>query len=210
MVIARRMGTHTRWFVTFALGAMLSGCATPPSAPSTPIAAPPTASTVPAIGRVIDVAANAGVAGIPLEWSQTIGGPVVARTVSDSGGAYFVSLPSAGRYIVGTGSVQVAGPLFTSDFYVNSLCPLRYGVVADAVTGRRVSGATVTWNGSQTLTQTDGAYALNLGCRSNYGTGTTALGVSHPAYLGAGVFDTRAEFLVLGGQRREDFLLTPR
>ncbi len=200
-----------RSVVAIGLALLLTGCGSPPATPST--MTPPVTSGVSVVGRVIDVPTNAGVGGMALEWRPIVGGSVtdvVARTVSDSSGAYFAILPSAGKYVVGSGTVQVVGPLFTSDFFVHSPCPLRYGVVTDAATGRPVSGATVTWSLGHTLSRTDGTYSLDLGCRSDYGNGTTAVGVTHPAYLDNGVFDTRAEFLVLGGERRVDFMLMPR
>lgn len=172
------------------------------------------------VGRLVDFATNAGVSNVNLGWNILDAGFVrlVANTATDPTGNYYVSLPSAGMYAVSIGpgnfaaTVYVPRGFYTTDLFDRrSDCPFMYGVVFDASTGQPVSGATVTWVDTDAVSQGDGRYVLNLGCRSNgYGTGTSGIFVAHPRCLRQSTFGPRREQLGFGGSRRLDFALRPR
>ena len=202
------------------LSVIVAGCGHHTEPTSSPSPVVPPASNVQVVGRVVDFQSNAGVAGTILEWKifGVDDKPQTFRSTTNPSGNYYVSLAGAGMYEVSIGApagaekVYVPGGSYTTDLFVgHSDCPIMYGFVFDASTSRPVSAATVTWVGTDAISQTDGSYLLNLGCRSNgYGSGTSGISVKHPAYMSQGIFGTRREFLVLGWLGRRDFALTPR
>lgn len=189
-----------------------------PSSPSSSAAA-----TVEVVGRVLDHQTRVAVPGVTLTWAKS-GTPISSRTVSDSAGAYQVSLPLGGQYTVsgasvGGGSVYIpptAGPAssyITHFFAGHADAPDVYGVILDASTWRPVSGATVSWLTS-TVSQADGAYFLRgpsqcVGFFTCYGSGTSAFSVTHPQYMNYLEFDGRRESIQPVLFRR-DFVLTSR
>ena len=210
-------------FVTLAFGCVLvTACSdsSRPMAPTAPTPQPPTSKIV--AGRVIDLQSSQAVPGVQLAW-QAVGSSVVTQTTTSAEGIYRVELPVADAYRVSGGTsisgvVRVPGVFLLSDFLINTGgCPTWYGVVTDARTGLPVPGATVGWFGVQSTTSTLGEYRLIQPCRQPTPPGviplfgTTALGVSHPAYLSFIQFGPRAETIGFGqGEIRQDYPLTPR
>ena len=148
--------------------------------------------SVPLSGRVIDFATNAGVPGVTIEFGYLdLFGRFVAaaKAVSDGAGSYrAMNAPgySALVQIDGTwrGEIQVNYD-YRGDFLVRTgTCVARYGTVADALTLRPVSGATVTLQGTTALSGSNGWYRIDLGCPSSgvVGFNTTFLQASHPDY----------------------------
>jgi hypothetical protein len=193
---------HPAWLfaVVFA-----SGCGTPPpAAPTSDFGVPRTEMSVPLSGRVIDFATNGGVSGATIEFGYLdLFGKFVAaaKTVSDGTGSYRATRApgySALVQIDGTSSGQIQVNYdYRGDFLVRTgTCVARYGTVADALTLRPVSGATVTLSGTTVKTDANGWYRIDLGCPSNglVGFNTTFVSVSHPDYpsrsfvAGRGVF----------------------
>jgi len=155
-------------------------------------------------GRVIDFATNAAVSGASIEFGYLdLFGRFVAaaKAVSDGTGSYRATSPpgySALVQIDGTsrGEIQVNDD-YRGDFLVRTgTCVARYGTVADGLTLRPITGATVTLSGRSVVTGADGWYRIDLGCPSNglVGFNTTFVSVSHPDYpsrsfvAGRGVF----------------------
>jgi len=159
-------------------------------------------------------------AGVVLEWYIQDPGMVrfVDRTTTDPMGSYSILLASAGMYVVSIGErtfaakIYVPGGVYRTDLATgHSDCPIMFGSTFDASTSGPLAGATVSWVDTQAISQADGTYMLDLGCRpGGYGSGTSAIAVTHPAYVGIGQTGPRRETLRLGGFSRLDFALTPR
>ena len=148
--------------------------------------------SVPLSGRVIDFATNAAVSGASIEFGYLdLFGKFVAaaKAVSDGSGSYrATSAPgySALVQIDGTwrGEIQVNDD-YRGDFLVRTgTCVARYGTVADALTLRPLTGATLTLQGTTALSGPNGWYRIDLGCPSSgvVGFNTTFVSVSHPDY----------------------------
>ena len=111
-----------------------------------------------------------------------------ART--DARGSYRISLQSIGYFQVwvnGTwsGYARVTGPSYRGDLLIDTgPCVARYGVIADAQTGRPVTGATVRVGQDIVVSRGDGWYFLDFGCPSSgtIGFNTTFMAISHPDY----------------------------
>lgn len=189
-----------------------------PTAPETPAPAPPAVRTPGNVfGRVIDLSTNTTVPAVELRWS--VAGVGAATTVfSDAGGNYNVTLPAADLYLVQNSTLNISGQIrlsdapVPSDIFINSqACPLRYGVVIDAVTKRPVSGAHIEWLGTAD-SDTNGSYSIGVECRAKSNSaGTTAIRVTHPSYQDSLTLDIRAETAFIhAGESRRDIALTPR
>jgi hypothetical protein len=204
------------------IAVLMAGCSA--SSPIVPTGMSTPTGVAQVSGRVVDGITNAGIAGETLDWYQSgefPGGSNVefaARTIAESTGTYRVSLPRTGMYVVGIGADRFAAQVYvptrsySTDLATGHMdCPMMYGFVFDEATSRPVSGATVSWVDTDATSMADGTYVLKLGCRSNgYGSGTSAIGITHPGYVAQGEFGRRREFLAAGWFRRHDFALTPR
>jgi len=204
--------------VALALSGIVAACGSrSPSSPSSS-----TQASVEVAGRVLDHQTGVAVPGVTLTWAKT-GTPISSRAISDSAGAYHVSLPLGGQYFVsgtsvGGGSVYIPTPAglrlpYITDFLAGHAdAPNVYGVILDARTFRPVSDATVSWLTS-TVSQADGTYFLRgpsecVGLfTSCYGSGTSAFFVTHPQYKNYTEFDGRKE-LIQPVLFRRDFLLS--
>jgi hypothetical protein len=201
---------------------LMGGCSS--TSPTIPTGTSTPTGVAQVSGLVVDVTTNAGIAGETLEWYQSGQFPsgasveFAARIIAESTGTYRVSLPRTGMYVVSIGAASFAARVYVpTRSYLTDLaightdCPIMYGWVFDESTSRPVSGARITWVDTDATSTADGMYVLNLGCRSNgYGSGTSAIGITHPGYVAQGEFGTRREFLAGGWLKRQDFALIPR
>jgi hypothetical protein len=219
----------TRALVAIALSALLAACggaATTPVSPEPPSSQGPVGiverSAGTAFGTVLDVQANRGIAGATLTWTAYPAPYVTTSTVTDAMGFYAVRLAPGNRYSVsvdiGDGRTHSGGVLLpvtiqATDFLLNAAdCDLRYGLIIDAITRRPVSGAQVLWQ-REVMSAPDGSYQVGSACRpfDLWSYGTTAITVTHPAYISGLALDTRGEALGYpGDERRVDIALTPR
>jgi len=181
------------------------GCGTQsPAEPTFDYAVPRAGASVAVSGRVVDFTTNAAVPGATVEFGglDFSGRFVPAVTaVSDGTGAYKAAIVAGTSTVVEIdkawiGQVQVNQD-YRGDFLVRfGTCVARYGTVADALTLRPITGATVTLSGTSVVTGAGGWYRIDLGCPSNglVGFNTTFVSVSHPDYpsrsfvAGRGVF----------------------
>lgn len=124
---------------------------------------------------------------VAVSYAPDAGGPEVTTT-ADAAGAYSLTVPAAGSYVV-----RVAGALagtaiagarpFRGDLMVDQTnCRTRYGLVLDNRTLRPVSGATVSLPGAATASDSDGWYRIDLGCAPPTSFSTTFLDVRHRSY----------------------------
>ncbi len=169
-----------------------------PGAPSFSTDVPrPNDGPVAASGRVVDFSTNASVAGAVVAFGTIDNGPFVAlgTATTDATGVYIVptiaqSPGSQPLYVevdgVFVGLARLTGAGYRGDLFVHpGTCVARYGIVADGLTLRPVSGATVKLLGSSAITAIDGWYRLDLGCPADgrVGFNTTFLTVTHPDYV---------------------------
>jgi len=168
---------------------------------------------------VYDERAGQGIGGVTLTWNAGGAASTNVTVTTDQGGNYLVSLVDAEAYTVSGGSVvslslvRPASPIDIVNFYVNTGgCPTLYGRVLDAVTKRPVTGAQLTWVGVTAMSGITGSYRLQLECRSGgYGSNTTVISVTHPAYATYTMVGGRGETLgSSAGEYRTDIALTPR
>ena len=183
-----------------------AGCGTQsPAAPTSDYAVPRVGASVPLTGRVVDFTTNAGISGATLEFGGLdFSGRFVAATtaVSDATSSYKVNVGAAGSYTLvqidgaRVGQIQVTHDS-RGDFFVRTgTCVARYGTVADGLTLRPITSATVMLSGTSVVTDANGWYRIDLGCPPNglVGFNTTFVSVSHPDYpsrsfvAGRGVF----------------------
>jgi hypothetical protein len=129
---------------------------------------------------------------VELRWSipnNPAGALPPTTSVTDAFGNYSITLPEAEMYVAQNDALHIMAMIRTqampvaSDILVNSgTCPMRYGVVIDAVTRLPIAGARVEWAGT-TETSPDGTYSMSLECLGkSLGTGTMAIRVTHPSY----------------------------
>jgi hypothetical protein len=152
------------------------GCGTsPPAAPTSDYAVPRAGGSVAVSGRVVDFTTDAAIAGATVEFGglDFSGRFVPAVTaVSDGTGAYKATIVAGTSTVVEIdkariGQVQVNQD-YRGDFLVRfGSCVARYGTVADGLTLRPITGATVTVSGRSVVTAAGGWYRIDLGCPSN-------------------------------------------
>lgn len=196
--------------------------------PTAPTQTAPAVPSVRVAGRAIDYQTGQGVPGVTINWSTGTGSHLVTRSltsVTDGTGRFEVMVP------VTDGFTPLADTLFAqipqalaglripekaleTELLVNpGQCAARYGYVYDAVTRRPIAGAVVKRAGTAT-TDANGYYRNDIGCEVQdglyWGTGTSLISVSHPAYQPAGELDGRSEGTSYSGIRRVDFALQPR
>lgn len=125
--------------------------------------------------------------GVAVSYTPEAGGPEVTTT-ADAAGAYALSVPVAGTYVVRVagalaGTAIVGARPFRGDLLVDQTnCRTRYGVVLDGRTLLPVSRAIVTLPGIATMSDSDGWYRLDLECEPPTSFSTTFLDVRHPSY----------------------------
>ena len=208
---------------------MFIGCgqtASPTSVTPVTASAPPINSDKPATpaagvtvaGRVVDFQTHAGIEGVTIEWGFA---GAWSSTRTDTTGAFSLKVKTTGLFDV---KVMALTPAFRdATIYVNdamfetivfagqSDCPRMYGRVFDSRTSQPIAGAIVDWIVTKAITAADGSYEVSLGCRAEgYGSGTSAVGVSHPNYLSQGFVGARKEWIQTNELHRRDFALTPR
>ena len=172
-------------------------CSSSPSAPTT------TGPFVVA-GRVLDYQTNAGVAGATVSFGDLLSAAVLPgdpRSVSDGSGSYQVTL-MPGEYHVWIdntyrGLARVRSGANRADLLVHDAgCTALYGTIADARTGRSIAGATLSLVGVTGISDSIGAYRLELGCRGFFAfTGTIAMSVTRTGYQNKSVPMGRGEGL---------------
>jgi hypothetical protein len=145
-------------------------------------------------GRVVDFVTGVGVPNATVAFEEDTLGGTTATAVADAGGAYALPLQDIGSYrqlVDGrfAGAGRVTGPGYRGDLLVHDgACVSRYGILADARTGRPVAGATLTLSGVNDTSGADGWYRLDLGCPADRlpeecpPGGTTGISISHPDY----------------------------
>ncbi len=140
-------------------------------------------------GRVLDFRTGGGVPDAVVEFAaqdQSGGG----RAPTDANGAYVMSVPGPGSYVVSVDGRRVGSSRVTEAGYRGDLlvrggtCVSRYGSLSDARTFSPVAGATVTIFRQTAVSGRDGWYRLDLGCPAEgmIGFNTTFMSVTHPSY----------------------------
>jgi len=181
------MPSHTALRRVLCALALLSTAACGGSSPTSPTPTTPYVGPSAVRGTVLDYTTSAPRSGGQLEFTSDAGASVAAAT-TDATGAYALTVPAVGSYIVRMndiyiGTLQVTGATFRGDFLVDSgTCVARYGVLTDARTGRTVSGAAVGLPQASTTSAADGSYRIDLGCEPSLSFSTTFIQVTHPAY----------------------------
>lgn len=211
------------------LSVLAIGCAgTESPTSSTPVGAspstvsggtlPPSTSGVTVSGRIVDFQTRTGVEGVTVEWGLR---DSWTTATTDKSGAFTVPVKTTGLFDVAvrgvspsfpSASIYVSDPQYSTIVYTGqSDCPRMYGRVFDARTSQPIAGATVDWIQVRALTTADGSYEVNLGCRpEGYGSGTSAVEVSHPQYIAQRAVGARREWIQQNELHRRDFALLPR
>ena len=135
------------------------------------------------------------------------------RSLTDSGGLYELGLMPRRYHVwvdgVYRGETIVRRGVNRTDLFVrDGGCAVRYGTVADAVTGRTVAGASVSLINVTASTASDGTYRLEFGCRGPFAfAGTIVMTVSRAGFQTRSVPMGRGENLV--NAIRQDVDLNP-
>lgn len=176
------------------IGALLllsMGCASdPPNSPSSCCVIPRGGrQAVPVTGGLFDFASGSAMAGATVVFTDTHGiRTVVATTTTDAAGSYTLTVPTPYTYTaevngVPAGTMRVSGTGYRGDLFAYSnACISRYGIVADGVTLRPISGATLRLASVKAVTGADGWYRLDLGCPGPLPFNTTFMSLSRPNY----------------------------
>jgi hypothetical protein len=188
---------------------LVAACSSSPSAPTA------TGSSV--AGQVLDFQTNTGVPGATVSFggldSATVL-PADARSTTGASGSYQLAM-SPGRYHawvdgVYRGEVLVRSAVNRTDLFVrDGGCAVRYGAIADAITGQPIAGATVSLVNVVASSGSDGSYRLDFGCRGPFAfAGTIDMSVSRVGYQTRSLPAGRGENLI--NAIRQDVDLTPQ
>jgi hypothetical protein len=169
------------------------------------------------VGHVFDFPTNAPVSGATVSFgdleSVTVL-PADPRSITDGGGSYQLTL-MPGQYLLwadGTyrGVARVRSGINRTDVLVHDGgCAVRYGSIADGITGRPIAGATVSLVGVSATSGPDGTYRLDFGCRGPFAfSGTIFLSISRAGYQTGSIIMGRGENLI--GALRQDVDLAPQ
>ena len=169
------------------------------------------------VGRVVDLTTGIGVPDAIVTFadaSDTFNADNWGQAAADASGRYQLSLTAAGLYAVHVdnlyiGQVRAHSGINEADLLVHDNgCPVRYGTIADAETGRPLEGARVLLLGVSATSEADGGYRLDLGCRTKFGTGTLIMTVMRSGYQDATASMGRRE--AFNGVIRQDVDLEHR
>jgi hypothetical protein len=176
----------------------------------------------------VDYSTMQSVPGVAITWrpgtNHLVLGSLARNGLSDATGRFSIDVPVTGDFAAladpllfetaeGSGTIRIPGKSLDTNVFVNpGGCNVRYGYVYDAVTRQPIAGARVVRRNSA-LTDANGFYRIEIVCdapaNQSWGSGTTTIGASHPAYQSGFEFDGRSEYNGLPGLRRIDFALQP-
>ena len=212
---------HVRMAACIAAAILSFSCsASRPTSP-TPVAPIAPAPSIHIAGTVVDYASGKPVPSVSISWQplnlRVPSSPVAAT--SDANGRFSAALPVTDSYQfaipIGSsglqfGLVRTAGKQMETQIIVNpGMCIARYGYVIDAVTRQPIAGAQVS-RFKSAITDKNGYYRIELACEPrDWGSGTTTISASHPAYQFHWDIDGRSENTASSGIIRHDFALEP-